>query len=46
MTGLSRRDRTGCDYTAYVPDLLVGRPFVLDARTAAKVADAEREIAR
>ena len=45
-SGLSRRDRTGCDYEAYVPDPLVGRPFALDARTAAKVADAEREIAR
>ena len=45
-SGLSRRDRTGCDYEAYVPDPLGGRPFALDARTAAKVAEAEHAIAR
>ena len=28
--GLSRRDRQGCEYEAYVPDLLIGRTFRLD----------------
>lgn len=40
-SGLSRRDRQGCDYEAYVPDRLTGRKLQLDARTAADVADAE-----
>jgi Fic family protein len=42
--GLSRRDRRGCQYEAYVPDLLAGRPFRLDGDVAADVADAERAI--
>jgi Fic family protein len=33
-------------YTAYIPDLLVGRAFTLDGQVAADVADAERAIAR
>jgi hypothetical protein len=41
--GLSRRDRQGCDYEAYVPDLLTGRRFRLDGDVA-EVADAERTI--
>jgi Fic family protein len=45
-SGLSRLDRAGCDYDAYVPDPLVGRSLTLDAPTAAEVADAERAIAR
>lgn len=45
-SGLARRDRAGCEYEAYAPDPLSGRPFVLDGRTAADVADAERAIAR
>ena len=44
-SGLSRRDRQGCDYQAYVPDRLAGRRLRLDARTAADVADAELAIA-
>ena len=43
-SGLSRRDRRGCDYEPYVPDRLVGRSFRLDADVAADVADAERAI--
>lgn len=43
-SGLSRRDRRGCDYESYVPDLLAGRSFRLDADVAADVADAERAI--
>ena len=43
--GLSRRDRQGCGYEAYVPDPLVGRAFRLDGDVAADVADAERAIA-
>jgi Fic family protein len=42
--GLSRRDRQGCQYEAYVPDLLVGRTFRLDGGVAADVADAERAL--
>jgi Fic family protein len=42
--GLSRRDRRGCQYEAYVPDLLSGRPFRFDGEVAADVADAERAI--
>ena len=44
-SGLSRRDRQGCDYAAYVPDRLAGRVLQLDGRTAADVADAELAIA-
>ena len=44
-SGLSRRDRQGCDYEAYVPDPLVGRTFRLDGTVAADAADAERAIA-
>lgn len=29
-SGLSRRDRQGCTYEAYVPDLLIGRRITLD----------------
>ena len=43
--GLSRKDRRGCEYEAYVPDALVGRTFRLDGSVAADVADAERAIA-
>jgi Fic family protein len=42
--GLSRRDRQGCEYEAYVPDHLTGRRFRLDGDVAADVADAERAI--
>jgi Fic family protein len=43
--GLSRRDRQGCEYEAYVPDPLIGRRFRLDGDVAADVADAEAAIA-
>lgn len=43
--GLSRKDRQGCEYEAYVPDPLGGREFRLDGTVAADVADAERAIA-
>lgn len=46
LTGPSRTDRQGCDYTAYVPDPLEDRPWRLDAATAADVTDAELAIAR
>jgi Fic family protein len=45
-SGLPRRDRASCDYVAYVPDLLVGRPVRLDGAVAADVADAEAALAR
>ncbi len=44
--GLPRKDGQGCDYEAYVPDRLVGRPITLDGASAADIADAERAIAR
>lgn len=45
-SGLPRADRASCDYKAYVPDLLVGRPVRLDGNVAADVADAESAVAR
>jgi Fic family protein len=45
-SGVTRRDRAGCEYEAYVPDLLRGRPFLLEGAVAADVADAEAAIAR
>ncbi|MBI2238631.1 MAG: Fic family protein [Actinobacteria bacterium] len=44
--GLPRRDRRGCEYEAYLPDLLEGRSFLLDGAVAADVADAERAVQR
>ncbi len=44
--GLSRRDRQSCEYQAYFPDRLVGRPIVLDGPVAADVAEAEAAITR
>jgi Fic family protein len=46
FTGPGRADRRGCEYEAYVPDLLVGRGFALDGDVAADVSDAEAAIAR
>ena len=43
-SGLPRKDRASCDYEAYIPDSLVGRPVTLDGDVAADVADAERAI--
>lgn len=45
-SGLPRSARRGCDYAAYVPDLLAGRTFSLSGTTAADVADAERAVQR
>jgi Fic family protein len=45
-SGLPRKDRASCDYEAYIPDSLVGRPVTLDGDVAADVADAERAIAQ
>jgi Fic family protein len=45
-SGLPRRDRQGCEYQAYVPDQLMGRPITLDGQTAADVADAEAALTR
>lgn len=45
-SGVSRRDRRSCDYTAYLPDPLVGRRFLLDGDVAADVADCEAAINR
>jgi Fic family protein len=42
--GMSRRDRRGCDYDAFVPDPLVGWRFPVEADIAADVADAEAAI--
>ena len=44
--GLSRRDRRGCEYEAYLPDPLAARRFRLDGDVAAEVADAEAAIRR
>lgn len=44
--GLSRRDRRGCEYEAYVPDLLADRPIALDGGTAADVTEAEAALVR
>src|ERR1700761_9276409 len=43
---LSRRGRLPCDYEAYVPDPLQGRPITLDGDVAADVADAEAAVTR
>ena len=45
-SGLPRRDLASCDFEAYVPDLLVGRPVRLDGDVAADVADAEAALVR
>src|ERR1700730_6706774 len=42
---LPRKDPASCEYGAYIPDHLVGRPIRMDGDVAADVADAEREIA-
>jgi Fic family protein len=43
-SGLTRRDRQGCGYDAYVPDRLEGRTFLLEGSVVADIADAERAI--
>ncbi|HEY8744236.1 MAG TPA: Fic/DOC family N-terminal domain-containing protein, partial [Chloroflexota bacterium] len=44
-SGLPRRDRRPCEYEAYVPDPLAGRPIILDGDVAADIAEAELAIA-
>ncbi|MEQ8717714.1 MAG: Fic family protein [Acidimicrobiales bacterium] len=42
--GMSRRDRRGCDYDAYLPDPLVGWDPSIPADVAADIADAEAAV--
>lgn len=44
--GMGRRDRQGCDYSAYVPDRLAGWDLLLSADLAADIADAEAAVRR
>lgn len=44
--GMSRRDRQGCDYDAYLPDLLAGWELLLQADIVADLSDAEAAIRR
>ena len=44
--GMSRRDRQGCDYDAYLPDPLTGWNPVLPADLVADLSDAEAAIRR
>ena len=44
--GMSRRDRQGCDYDAYLADPLAGWDLVIPADVAADIADAEVAIRR
>ncbi len=44
--GMSRRDRQGCDYDAYLPDLLAGWELSLPADLVADLGDAEAAIGR
>ena len=42
--GMSRRDRQGCEYDAYLPDLLAGWDLALPADLVADLTDAEEAI--
>jgi Fic family protein len=42
--GPSRRDRRGCDYDVYIPDLLADRKFRFDGDVAADLVEAEASI--
>lgn len=44
--GMSRRDRQGCDFDAYVPDPLAGWALTLPADLVADLSDAEAAIRR
>jgi Fic family protein len=44
--GMSRRDRPGCSYDAYLPDRLAGWNPTVSADVAADVADAEMAVRR
>ena len=41
---MTRRERSACDYEAYIPDALQQRNWRIDGEVAADLADAEREI--
>jgi Fic family protein len=45
-SGLPRADRGGCNYDAYIPDLLAERDFRFGAEVATDVTEAELAIAR
>ena len=42
--GATRAERQRCDYRAYVPDPLLGRPLTLTGQRAADVSDVERRL--
>ncbi|MGH9188084.1 MAG: Fic family protein [Acidimicrobiales bacterium] len=44
--GMSRRDRRGCDYDAYLPDPVLGWNLTIPADVAADIADAEAAVRR
>src|SRR4051812_36389532 len=44
--GMSRRDRRGCEYDAYLPDPLAGWDLALPADLVADLSDAEAAIRR
>ena len=44
--GVTRRDRKPCDYSAYIPDHLAGRRFLIEGDVTADVADAEAALIR
>jgi Fic family protein len=46
LSGLSRQNRRGGSYQAYVPDRLAGRSFLLRGEDLADAADAERAVER
>ena len=46
VSGVTRKDRGGCEYSAYIPDVLAARTFSFDGDVAADVADAEAAILR
>ncbi len=46
LIGIASRAQKGCDYEAYIPDMLERREFLLNARVAADVNEAELAIAR
>lgn len=45
-SGVTRRDRRGCEYAAYIPDALMGRLFSFHGDVAADIADAEAAVLR
>ena len=45
-SGVTRGDRSSCEYRVYLPDLLSEREFTLQGDVAADVADAEAAIVR